>query len=261
MQTPAEPFLSRPASPLAAAFTRRTRRGAITRIDQFQLHATRGPVAMDLQVQATENWFANQPDRGGWGSSSDFVVGPDHRLNGGIAIVQFGGWRTTFSSWSAGYGSRLPLGLYEYGAAERGIAIEIAQPPRRVGGVYVPGDSDVPFTPETVEAVAWLCRTLNHELVAAGGMAIPAVRIPRWNQLRGSVPRGYIAHEDLANGAKLGKTDPGTMWPWEQFLALVRGEDAVDLDAVRAHLTAAERHAADLTQELAAARKLLTPEQ
>lgn len=35
-------------------------------------------------------------------------------------------------------------------------------------------------------------------------------------------PRGFTAHDETANGKKLGKTDPGPRWPWDDFLALVR---------------------------------------
>lgn len=235
-------YTIRVASPSPAPFTRRPRRGGVAAIDQVQIHATRGSTTMDRQVQAAENHFAYQVNRGGWGSSAEYAVGPDRRIGGRIAIVRFGDWRTTYSSWSAGYGARLPLGRYEYGAAERGIAIEVAQPPRRDLGRYLSGDSDVPFTPATVAAVAWLCRRLNHVLVAAGGTAIPAVRIASWDQLRSRpVPRGYIGHEDLANGKKLGKSDVGAMWPWPQFLALLRRTPGLDSAKLLTRITAAER--------------------
>jgi N-acetyl-anhydromuramyl-L-alanine amidase AmpD len=166
---------------------------------------------MDRQVMATENWFSQQPDRGGWGSSADFVVGPDERVGGEVVIVSFGDPLRTFGSWSAGYGS---FGAaLEWGAAEVGIAIEVAQP-----------DNNTAFTPETVDAVAWLCIELSKRLVAAGAEPVPAVHIDYWDQRRDApVPRGYIGHDELANGVRLGKTDPGQMWNWPAFLSLVEG--------------------------------------
>ena len=205
----------RPANPRAAAFTRRGRPGGVNGIHQIQIHATRGPVKMDQQVQATENWFAQQPDRGGWGSSADFVVGPDRRRGGQIVIAQFGDWMRTFGSWSAGYGGG--GAATEYGAAEVGVAIEVAQP-----------DNDTPFTPETVDAVVWLCGQINDALEDAGGIPIPAVHLGFWDQRRARpVPRGYIGHDELANGRKLGKSDPGKLWDWSAFIDAVARETDV----------------------------------
>ncbi len=217
----------RRADPPPASFTRRGRPGGIGSIRQIQIHATRGPTTMDKQVQATENWFANQPglDRigrpRGWGSSADFVLGPDHRINGDIAIVQFDNWERTFGSWSAGYGSG--GAATEYGAAEVGVAIEVAQPPKMVAGKYVGGDSDVPFTDETIEALVWLCKHINQRLADQEGHLWLNSRIEYWSQKRNrAIPRGYIGHEDLENGHKLGKSDPGAMFPWEEFIRAIQ---------------------------------------
>lgn len=216
-------YTIRQADPRPALFTRRGRPGGITGIHQFQIHATRGPTTMESQVQATENWFANGPDRGGWGASADFVVGPDHREGGKIVIVQFLDWIRQFSSWSAGYGSG--GAATTYGAAEVGIAIEVAQPPSTVGGKYVGGESDVPFTEATMDATAWLCNHLNDELERLGGTRIPSQHIDTWDQLRlNPIPRGFIGHEDLANGQRRGKTDPGQMWDWDAFIDSLDGE-------------------------------------
>lgn len=215
-------YTIRQANPKPTPARRRGRPGGAASIQQIQIHATRGPTPMDRQVQATENTFGDTGyDRaGGWGPSADWVVGPDHREGGNIVIVQFGDpWRT-FSSWSSGYGSH--GAATEYGAAEIGAAIEVAQPPKMVEGRYVKGDSDVPFTMATIDAVAWLCNHINDELVRRGGDPIPPVRILHWSQKRDEpIPRGFIGHEDLANGVRLGKTDPGVMWPWDDFLMKV----------------------------------------
>lgn len=198
-------YTIRPADPKPAKFTRRVRPDGAKAIHQIQIHATRGPTANDLQVQATENWFAQQPDRGGWGSSADFVIGHDRRENGEIVIVEFGDWLRTFGSWSAGYGSN---STQEYGAAELGVAIEVGQRSTADG-----------YSEETIAGLVWLCRQINDRIVDAGGKRVPPQRIEEWNQRRDAfVPRGYIGHEDLANGKKLGKTDPGSSFPWDDFL-------------------------------------------
>jgi len=217
----------RAASPPAAAFTRRGRPGGATGIHQIQLHATRGPTTLGLQVQATENWFANQDDKGGWGSSADYVVGPDDRVSGEVVLVSFGDSLRTFGSWSAGYGS---IGAsQEWGAAEVGVAIEIAQ-----------DKIDTPYSAQTVAAVAWLCHDINQRIREAGGVPVPAVRLDYWNQRRDApIPRGYLSHEDLANGVRLGKSDVGPMWPWDDFMALMAEDEPEDMSPDVSSLEAA----------------------
>lgn len=201
------PFTIRDANPPPLPITRRQRPGGASDIAQIQIHATRGPVAMDRLVQATENWFAaagelpDGNDHGNWGSSADFVIGADHRINGKIAIVRFGDWRTTFSTWSAGFGASVANTV---SASSVGVAIEVAQPLKHD-----------PFTDETIDGLVWLCGHINDELDRIGAQRVPAVRIDTWDQtLAAPVPRGYIGHEDLANGERLGKSDPGPQFPW-----------------------------------------------
>lgn len=219
----------RPAYPKPLSITRRPRRGGAAAIHQIQLHATRGPTTLERQVAATENWFSNPApfpqgnDHGSWGSAADFLLGPDYRSGGGIVIVQFGNWLKGFGSWSAGFGARGTA--VEYGAAEFGVAIEIAQAPRQEHGKYMPGDSDQPFSDELVIAVAWLCEHINDELDKVGVQRVPPVHINGWSQqLSDGIPRGYIGHEELANGRKGGKSDPGRMWDWPAFMELLQHE-------------------------------------
>ena len=56
---------------------------------------------------------------------------------------------------------------------------------------------------------------------------IPPVWIDRWDQVRGApIPRGHIGHENLANGRKLGKSDPGHLFPRDTLMASLVGETA-----------------------------------
>jgi len=41
--------------------------------------------------------------------------------------------------------------------------------------------------------------------------------------MRGSpVPRGFIGHEDTANGRSSGKSDPGARFPWEALFRRIK---------------------------------------
>lgn len=82
-------------------------------------------------------------------------------------------------------------------------SIEVAQP-----------RPDLPFNDFQVRATAWLCRQ-------AQGMYphIPLVRVFSQNAM------GIIGHEDSEQGKRHGKIDPGRLWPWDEFMRQVRGEE------------------------------------
>lgn len=227
-------FRIRDASPPPQPFTRRPRPGGPASIVQIQWHATRGATSMDRQVQATESWFASPANnRGGWGGSAEFVVGPDHRRDGAIEIVRFGDTYNEFSSWSAGFG-----GTGTIGAATVGIAIEVAQPAGRDAQGNFTGSPNANFehfTDQTIDACVWLVGQINRELAALDVPPIPPVRIPAWDQRVGEpVPAGHIGHEDLANGVRLGKHDPGHLFPWSELIMRVAtGGPVLDLGAMR----------------------------
>ena len=52
--------------------------------------------------------------------------------------------------------------------------------------------------------------------------AIPMVRLTEWT----SEGRGIIGHEDSRQGLRVGKSDPGPMFPWNTFIGMVREEEA-----------------------------------
>jgi hypothetical protein len=213
-------YTIRAADPPPLPETRRPRPNGAASIAQFHIHATRGMVAHDLQVQATESWFASpqnltNPRTGryrGWGGSADFVIGPDRREGGRIAIVSFGDWASSWARYAAGYGDSWRL---QYPAAEVGISIELAQ------------SADLePIDLDTLQAAAWVVRFCNVKLRQMGHRAVLIQQLLKWDQLRASVtPPGIIGHQDLANGVKLGKTDPGDDFPWTQFIQMCGDEE------------------------------------
>ncbi len=209
---PPQPFTRRPRDPSG--------------IRQIQWHATRGATSMQRQVSATESWFASPANnRGGWGGSADFVVGPDHREGGRVVIVQFEDPWNSFGSWSAGFG-----GAGTLPAAPHGIAIEVAQPAGRDRLGNYTGAKDANFehyTPETIDACRWLVGYINETLVRRGIDPIPPVWIDAWDQQPGPIPRGHIGHENLANGKKLGKHDPGHLFPHDLVMAPLTPREAI----------------------------------
>ena len=188
------------------------------------IHATRGHTTLDLQDEATINWFRTSPNRGGWGVTADALASSDGEL------WEFGDIVATHSAWSAGYGSR--GSAHEWGADERAISFELAQP------AYNVGEQPPMFAPATLEAAAWMCRQW------CDAFDIPIKRVPYWSQSRElPVPRGFIGHEDLENGRKTGKHDPGPAFPWDDFLAMVDGvpEPLGRFDAMREAMLASMR--------------------
>lgn len=176
----------------------------------FIIHATRGHVSNAQQDEATVNFFGGVADYGGWCPTADCLVAADDDRAWVFerSLEALRSWR---SSWSAGYGSIGPS--QEWGADELGIGIEIGESDAREG-----------YTDATVRRVAWLCAQIQQRL----GFSLPEEHIGAWDQLRAKgIPRGYIGHEDLANGKKGGKTDPGSEWPWDTFLRYVAEEKHV----------------------------------
>lgn len=164
------------------------------------IHATRGDIATEAQYRATVNWFTSAGNRakdgGGnpldFGSQSDFCVGAQGE------IAQFGDYHATRPNWSAGFG----VSFADNAVDDHAISIEVAQ-----------RQASDPYTPASIDALVWLCARLASEY------SVPIVHIPSWDQSRRQpVPRGFIGHEETANGRKLGKSDPGPMFPWPAFL-------------------------------------------
>ena len=205
------PWLSRPRSELVAYGVPR-----VPRI--IQVHATRSGVRWDgwpgqsSEFQATCNWVQNDGNKQvsgygqAWGGCAHAVISEQGRL------ASFWDKATRYTTYAAGYG--------EYGWPPGwacdwlAISYELCQP---LG--------DMPFTDACLERAAI---EMAKDCIAFG---IEPVRIPYLSQQEpmDSVS-GFVGHEDTANGHKVGKTDPGPLFPWDEFMADVRRRIAEEDD-------------------------------
>jgi hypothetical protein len=163
----------------------------------IQLHATRGGSTTVTEGPATENWMKN-PNNGsasqGWGASCDVIIFHDGTrvwVNSDVhKAPTYGAGYGGPGSWSAGW-------YY--------LQVEIAQ--------ANPGDY---YLGAEVDSMA----ELTAEWSRRYGFAIE--RIP-WLHQDGPPPVGICTHQESDNGKRLGKSDPGAMWPWDTYLRLANG--------------------------------------
>lgn len=164
------------------------------------IHATRGSNTQALQYQATKGWFqstSNGSAAQGWGGCATVVIGSNGEL------CRFMNEASEVPRYSAGYGSNLPP--QGWCADDWGLSMELAQ-----------SDKQEAFAAATIDRAAmqaalW-CQTYN----------ISPVHLGTTDQ-RGASPAstGIVGHDELENGRKLGKSDPGAQFPWPAFMAKV----------------------------------------
>jgi hypothetical protein len=187
-----------------------------TRLRTFrgiQLHATRGGSTVVTEGPATEGWMKN-PNNGsasqGWGASCDVIIFHD-----GTRVWVNSDVPNKAPTYGAGYG-----GAGSWSAGWYYLQVEIAQ--------ANPGDY---YLGAEVDSMA----ELTAEWARRYGFAIE--RIP-WLHQDGPPPMGICTHQESDNGQKLGKTDPGAMWPWDTYLRLTNGylteEDDLNEEQTRA---------------------------
>ena len=196
------------------------------------IHATRGKGTQATQARSTINWFSDGrafPDgssHGAWGSSAAAVVAD----NGNITRFHSGSpleWRST---WAAGYGGLGPR--FEWGADVVGVSLEHAQ------SVHLEDYTDDQYR-GSARYWAWV-RALQRE---AGDKPIPLFRIKGWDQKKGKpIPRGFLGHEDLKNGVKLGKalrndTPIPTPAGWAHMDALAVGDQVFSEEGLPIRVT------------------------
>ena len=176
------------------------------------IHATRGATTMDKQYQATVNWFTNPPNLGGYAPAADVVIGAKGEV-GEFWVPDANGnesdWRTSHATWAAGYGNG---NVPEWGVDEVALSIEMAQP-APVNGVYEP------FTQASIDAlVEFLTQRFQWGMLP--GVALRHVDF--LDQRRDwKPPSGFVGHDRTENGVKLGKSDPGPLFPINEVLARI----------------------------------------
>ena len=198
------------------------------------IHSTRSGVSGDDEHDdgpGTERWGMH-PDNGsaaqGWGTFWDRLIWRD-----GTRLICTD-VATEYASWTAGFGAL--GGPTEWALGHYYIQYEIAQ-----------SRADQPFSLASIDSLA------QNMAEDAQTYNFPIERIHFVSQQEIPPPRGITTHEGSANGIKLGKTDPGELFPWDTFIELAKDylgdEDMALKDDVKALqkqvATMEARHARD----------------
>lgn len=162
-------------------------RGRSGRIRGVMIHATRSGRYDNDDGPGTENW-GNNPNNGG--AFQDAIVGGD-----GTRILCTNIERDEQPLWCAGWG-----GDETWNAQDYYLMVEFSQ-----------GTIDSRYTFEEIDSGAQLVGRWAKQY----GFEI--IRIPELWQT-GYAPEGLCTHDRSANGRKLGKSDPGPLFPWEEFI-------------------------------------------
>ena len=163
------------------------------------LHETRSGSPEIEDGGSAENWFGSPANaRGGnpptWCSMTEVLI-----WEMGDQVI-YTDHRNQYAAWTAGWGE-FYTGTWPAGKFY--IQIEIAH-----------GTGVEPYNPTQLDSVAQLVAEYSIEY------KFPLVKIPFLYQTENPKPRGIATHKDSANGKKLGKTDPGSAFPWSEFLRI-----------------------------------------
>ena len=138
----------------------------------------------------------SRPDNPAWCSMWEWLV-----YEMGTQVEMFD-WRQNFAAWTAGWGAKgagtWPLGQ-SYGQIE-----------------FAHGTGAEPYNAVQIDSGAQLVAELSIEI------DFPLVYIDMVTQTEDPKPRGITTHRGSANGIKLGKSDPGRAFPYDEFLALAK---------------------------------------
>ena len=157
------------------------------------IHSTRGG--------STDPNYDDGPGTEAWGNSASntgaFWDGLIYRTGQQVKCTN---WEQDEQPlWAAGWGE-----AGTWSAQENYIHLEFAQ-----------STINQLFSEEELESGAQWCAEL------ARTYKFPVERIQFLSQT-GAAPGGFCDHQNSANGKKLGKTDPGPLFPWGAFLGRVR---------------------------------------
>lgn len=173
-------------------------RGRNSRIIGITVHSTRSGAqgAEYDDGPGTERYFGSMSNRGGF---ADMLI---HRTGQQVQCTR---WEVDEEPyWAAGWGdSGRPFG---YSMQDYYLQAEVSQ--ARI---------DQPYSAESIDSLAqWVAEMAQR-------YAFPIVRTGYVDQLTvHPAPPGISAHDDCANGDKLGKSDPGPLFPWDEFIAKAR---------------------------------------
>lgn len=156
------------------------------------LHTTRsGRCGNPVECEGTENWMFHPSNKG---SAYDGLV-----CGSGQQIKAMRWEEDEQPLWAGGYGDE-----GTWNAQQFYVHLEIAQ-----------ACIDDPFTDEQVESTAqWTAELAKRYFFDISRIAFLSQT--------GVPPEGVCDHQHSANGAKLGKSDPGPLWPWEKFIKRAR---------------------------------------
>jgi hypothetical protein len=170
------------------------------------IHSTRsGQRNFDMatEFQATVNWFESTQNQAkdkngnllGYGACASNIIGGDGRL--GIVLPD-----DRRPTWGMGFGA--PGAATTWPVDYYAISYEVCQP-----------TGDTPFTDAQYNRLAFECWR-RHVLYG-----IPMVFLPYLTQTENPVPAGITRHDNCANGAYYGKTDPGALFDEAKLLARI----------------------------------------
>lgn len=166
------------------------------------LHETRSGRPEIEDGSSAENWFGSRDNarptkrNPTWCSMTEVLI-----WEMGDQVI-YTDHANEYAAWTAGWGAK---GDNTWPAGMSYIQIEIAH-----------GTGIEPYNATQLDSIA--------QLVAEYSITydFPLTRIPFLYQTEDPKPRGITTHKDSANGKKLGKTDPGTAFPWDKFFTLTR---------------------------------------
>jgi hypothetical protein len=221
----------------------------VPRIEPISLvciHATRGANVMGVQYQATVNWMTNPPNLGGFAPACDVVIGAKGEVGEFFRVIDGveSDWRTSHATWAAGYGNG---NVSEWGVDEVALSIEMAQPAGLDANGRYTNDPRATYEPFTQASIDALVEFLVQRF---GWGMLPNVKLQHvdfLDQRRDwKPPQGFVGHDRTENGVKLGKSDPGPLFPINEVLTRVRDALAPPPPPVVDH----KKRALELVEEL-----------